>query len=212
MDSVLKYIDKNTKALDIGCATGRASFELAKYFDEVEGIDFSVRFIGVGTKLKTEGYVAWSAKTEGDLSNNKKVTLEELGYKGLEDKVSFWQGDACNLKPNFTGYDLILAKNLIDRLYDPQLFLQSIKTRINKDGILMLTSPYTWQEESTKKDLWLGGYKDGDGKEQSTLDGLKNILEDEFELLETKDIEFVIKETNRKFQHSVAQASIWRKK
>jgi 5-histidylcysteine sulfoxide synthase/putative 4-mercaptohistidine N1-methyltranferase len=212
VDSVLKYLDKKEKALDIGCATGRASFELAKHFESVEGIDFSVRFIGVGTKLKTEGYIAWRSKIEGDIYKDKKVTLEDLGYKGLEDKVVFWQGDACNLKPNFSGYDLVLAKNLLDRLYDPKMFLESIKSRINKGGILMLTSPYTWQESSTKKDLWLGGYLDAQGNEIRTIDGLKEILEDEFELLELKDIEFVIKETNRKFQHSVAEASIWKKR
>lgn len=212
VENVIKYMTKSKKALDIGCATGRASFELTKYFDEVEGIDFSARFVGVGTKLKKEGYIAWKSKTEGDLYEYKKVTLEDLGYKGFEEKVTFWQGDACNIKPNFTGYDLVLAKNLIDRLYNPRLFLESIKQRINQGGILMLTSPYTWQEESTTKDLWLGGFKDSSGKECYTLDGIKEILDDEFELLEVKDIEFVIKETNRKFQHTVAEASIWRKK
>jgi len=212
VDTVIKHISSSKKVLDIGCATGRASFELAKYFDKVEGIDFSARFIGVGTKLKKDGYIAWKSKTEGDLTEEKKVTLDELGYRGLEDKVTFWQGDACNLKPNFTGYDLVLAKNLIDRLYEPKLFLQSIKKRINTGGILMLTSPYTWQEESTKKEFWIGGYEDSNGNPKNTIDGLTDILKDEFELLELNDIEFVIKETSRKFQHSIAQVSIWKKK
>ena len=212
VNEAMKYISGSAKALDLGCATGRASFELAKHFDEVEGIDFSVRFVGVGTKLKTEGIIGWKSKCEGELYENKKITLEELGYKGLEDKVHFWQGDACNLKPNFHSYDLVLAMNIIDRLYNPKLFLESIKQRINSGAILMLTSPYTWQEESTKKDFWLGGYTDEDNKEHKTIDGLKKILEKDFELLKVKDIEFVIKETNRKYQHTVSEASIWRKK
>ncbi|MBL3278667.1 methyltransferase domain-containing protein, partial [Klebsiella pneumoniae] len=33
------------RALDLGCATGRASFELARHFDHVTGVDFSARFI-----------------------------------------------------------------------------------------------------------------------------------------------------------------------
>ncbi len=211
VESVLAHVSKAKKALDIGCATGRASFELAKYFEKVEGVDFSARFIGVGTKLKKEGFVAWRSKTEGELSDEKKITLGELGYKGLEEKVSFWQGDACNLKLNFTGYDLVLAKNLIDRLYDPKLFLQEIKKRINSGGILVITSPYTWQEESTKKKFWLGGYEDENANPKNTIDGLTDILKDEFKLLELKDIEFVIKETARKYQHSIAQVSIWKK-
>ena len=207
-----RFATNTYRALDLGCATGRATFELAKHFDEVEGIDFSVRFIAVGTKLKTDATIGWKSKSEGELYENKKVSLEELGYKGLEEKVSFWQGDACNLKPNFKAYDFVLATNLIDRLYNPKLFLDSVKSRINDDGILMITSPYTWQEESTKKEFWLGGYKDDKGKEITTLDALKYELSDSFELIHTQDLEFVIKETSRKFQHSVAEVSVWRKK
>jgi len=207
-----KFAKNRNKALDLGCATGRAAFELTKSFDEVEGIDFSARFIGVGVKLKNDGYVAYASKTEGDLAERKKVTIEDLGYENLKERVAFWQGDACNLKPNFNSYDLVMATNLIDRLYNPKLFLEEIKNRINSGGILMLTSPYTWQESSTKKEFWLGGYRDESGKEVKTLDTLKEILGDEFELLHVEDKEFVIKETARKFQHSVAEVSVWRKR
>lgn len=207
-----KFAKNHTKALDLGCATGRASFELAKSFDKVEGVDFSARFIGVGVKLKNEGYVAYASKTEGDLAEKKKVTIEELGYEGVRERVSFWQGDACNLKPNFNAYDLIMATNLIDRLYNPKLFLQSVHERLNKEGVLILTSPYTWQESSTKKEFWLGGYKDENGKEIKTIDTLKEILSNEFELIHLQDLEFVIKESARKFQHSISEVSVWRKK
>ena len=207
-----KFATNTKKVLDLGCATGRTTFELAKTFDEVEGIDFSTRFVGVGAKLKEEGYVAFHTYEEGELFTNKKVTIEELGYENLKEKVSFWQGDACNLKPNFNSYDLVIATNLIDRLYNPLLFLKTIHERLNQDGILILTSPYTWQESSTKKELWLGGYKDENGVEVKTIDSLKKVLDKYFEFQHKEDIEFVIKESARKFQHTISQASIWKKK
>jgi len=200
------------KALDLGCATGRATFELAKSFYEVEGIDFSARFIGVGVKLKCEGYLAFHSKEEGDLASDKKITIEELGYEKIRERVSFWQGDACNLKTNFTGYDAVIATNLIDRLYQPRLFLETIDARLNRDGILVITSPYTWQESSTKKEFWLGGYKDEHGKEVKTIESLKTILGKKFELIHLQDLEFVIKESARKYQHTVSEVSVWRKK
>lgn len=211
-DIASQFASNTTKALDLGCATGRATFELAKVFDMVEGIDFSVRFVGVGSKLQNEGYIAYSVKTEGELSEKKRVTLEELGYETLREKVSFWQGDACNLKPNFNSYDLIMATNLIDRLYNPLLFLEDVSNRLNEDGILVLTSPYTWQESSTKKEFWLGGYKDKNGKEVKTFESLQAILRYDFELLHVEDLEFVIKESARKFQHSISQVSVWKKR
>jgi len=207
-----KFSINSKKALDLGCATGRASFELSKYFDEVDGVDFSVRFVQVGTRLKEDGEIKFRSLEEGELYSIKRVTTKELGYENLKNKVSFWQGDACNLKPNFNSYDLVMATNLIDRLYNPRLFLDTIDERLNDDGILILTSPYTWQESSTKKEFWLGGYKDSSGKEVRTLDTLKEVLNDKFELLHTQDLEFVIKETSRKYQHTISQVSVWKKR
>ena len=207
-----KFTKNRTKALDLGCATGRATYELAKEFKEVEGIDFSVRFVGVGAKLKDDGYVAFTSQEEGELTKNKKVTLSELGYENLTKKVSFWQGDACNMKPNFTGYDMIMATNLIDRLYNPRLFLDTIDERLNEDGVLVLTSPYTWQESSTKKEFWLGGFTDENGVAVKTKETLVSVLGSKFELIHSEDVPFVIKETARKYQHTLSELTVWRKK
>jgi len=199
------------KAFDIGCAIGRSSFELARGFDEVIGVDFSARFIQEAEVLKQNGVLRYTMPTEGDLESFHEVKLSEYGLKETQDKVTFWQADACNLKPIFKDFDLIFAGNLIDRLYDPKKFLDSLATRMNEGGLLILTSPYTWQETSTPKDKWIGGYK-RDGENVSTLQGLEEILGNDFSLIETKDIPFVIQETARKHQHSIAQMSIWEKK
>ncbi len=73
----------------------------------------------------------------------------------------------------------------------------------------MLSSPYTWMEEHTVRSEWLGGFKK-DGENWSSLDGLKALLEPHFRLItEPQDIPFVIRETQRKFQHTYAQVSFW---
>jgi 5-histidylcysteine sulfoxide synthase/putative 4-mercaptohistidine N1-methyltranferase len=197
------------KALDLGCATGRATFELAKHFDHVTGIDFSARFIGLATRFLQEGVLRYTITDEGDLVSYKERTLAELGLDGLSNKVEFWQGDACNLKPHFTGYDLILAANLIDRLYSPRQFLSTIHERLNIGGILMITSPYTWLEEHTPREEWIGGFKK-DGENVTTFDGLKTILSNHFKLIKSPiEVPFVIRETRHKFQHSLSEVTIW---
>ena len=201
---------KNKKALDLGCSVGRSTYELAKDFDEVIGIDFSANFINVGVKLKTYDSLIYKVKKEGEIFEEKSVSLESLGLEEIKNKVSFMQGDACNLKDIYTGFDLIFCSNLIDRLYYPQKFLDDIPNRINDNGLLVLLSPYTWLEDYTPKENWLGGYIK-DNKEVYTLDTLKENLSD-FELLQTIDIPFVIKETSRKYQHTISQMSIWKKK
>jgi len=203
---------KQGSALDLGCATGRASFELAKAYDRVCGIDFSARFVQVGVELQKNSKVGYYQNGEGDIRIRYEVDLEKLGLSTVADKVEFWQGDACNLKEHFKDYDLIMGTNLIDRLYEPHLFLESVHERINEGGYLVLTSPYTWLEEYTAKEFWIGGYKDENGNEVSTLDGLKEMLGKHFELVATEDVPFVIRETPRKYQHTISEMSVWKKR
>jgi putative 4-mercaptohistidine N1-methyltranferase len=199
------------RALDLGCATGRATFELARFCDHVTGIDFSARFIKVGHDLQQKGITRYSIIEEGELASYHETTLAGLGLEDTRDRVEFRQGDAHNLKAQFTGYDLVLACNLIDRLYDPARFLDHIFGRINPGGLLVLMSPYTWLEEFTPKQKWLGGLKI-DGENVTTLDGLRARLEPGFRMIaEPRDVEFVIRETARKHQHTVSQMTVWEK-
>lgn len=195
-------------ALDIGCATGRATFELAPHFESVTGLDFSARFIQIAQAMLDEGQIAYALPTEGELTEDRAASLSSLGLESREN-IAFWQQDACNMKPHFTGYDLVLAGNLIDRLYDPGKFLDDIADRINRGGLLVLASPYTWQEASTPREAWLGGFEK-DGRPVTTLDTLLRRLEPHFDLVgEPADIPFVIRETARKYQHTVSQVTVW---
>ena len=200
------------RALDLGCATGRATFELARTFDHVTGIDFSARFIRVGHELQEKGYARYAITDEGELVSYHEARLDEIGLDDLRGKVEFRQGDAHNLKPQFTGYDLVLAANLIDRLYEPGKWLANVHERLNLGGLLVITSPYTWLEEFTPRDKWLGGVK-VDGENVTTLDGLRAVLGERFTPVgEPRDLTFVIRETARKFQHTVAQVTVWERK
>lgn len=196
-------------ALDLGCASGRASFELARKFDHVTGVDFSARFINQGVQLIQAGQLRYTLADEGDLVEYKTRTLAELGLADTVDRVEFYQGDACNLKPVYSGYDLILAANLIDRLYNPAKFLENIHTRINAGGLLIIASPYTWLEEHTPRESWLGGFKK-DGESYTTLDALKDHLAAHFKLVgKPQDVPFVIRETRHKHQHTISELTIW---
>ena len=200
------------RALDLGCATGRASFELARHFEHVVGIDFSARFIGVGTQLAEQGRIRYQLPDEGELVSYHERSLREYGLQDLAGKVEFVQGDACNLKPTVRDFDLVLAANLIDRLYSPARFLREVHRRIVSGGMLVITSPYTWLEEHTRREEWVGGFKK-DGENFSTLDGLEQMLGEHFERVgEPLQVPFVIRETRRKFQHTVSELTVWRRR
>ncbi len=211
IEKIQPLIGETNKALDIGCAVGRSSFELARHFDKVDALDFSTRFILNAINLRDNGKVRYLIDDEGELTTLKEFRLEELELGDKANNVEFTQGDACNLKPKYSDYDLIFAGNLIDRLYEPKVFLNDMIHRLNQGGLLVLTSPYTWLEEYTKKENWLGGKKIN-GENFTTLDGLHECLDADFEFVEKHDVPFVIRETRRKHQLTVAQMTIWRKK
>jgi len=209
-----EYASSDTKnVLDIGCSVGRTSFELKKYFPNVTGIDFSTRFIKVAIDLMKNKQISYLKKIEGDISSKKTISLEDNNLQNIDlDGLSFWQEDACNLKPTFNGYDLIIAVNLIDRLYDPYKFLEDIKQRLNSGGVFLIASPFTWSEEYVSKDMWLGG-KIEEEKQIYSQDRLNEILLKDFDLLcEPFEVEFVIQEHCRKYQHTFSLCSIWKKR
>jgi 5-histidylcysteine sulfoxide synthase/putative 4-mercaptohistidine N1-methyltranferase len=197
-------------ALDLGCALGRTAFELARGgFAQVTGLDFSTRFFRLASRMQEEGYLRYALTEEGEIVSFHEIGLDELELASVRNRVAFYQADACNLPDKFTGYDLILAANLIDRLYSPRRFLSGIHERLNPGGLLVVTSPYSWSEEYTKKEEWLGGYRDA-GEPVWSLDELKKSLAPHFRLLgEPRDLPFVIRETRRKFQHSIAELTVW---
>ncbi len=56
-----------------------------------------------------------------------------------------------------------------------------------------------------------GGFK-RDGENFSTLDGLKEILGSHFKLVHgPQEVSFIIRETRRKFQHTLSEITIWEK-
>ncbi|MBV4367579.1 5-histidylcysteine sulfoxide synthase [Erwinia phyllosphaerae] len=213
VDIACQMTDKRGRALDIGCATGRASFELARHFDEVVGMDYSARFIDVALQLTRGEDFRYVTQEEGELVEYRQIRLKDFGLGQQQaSRIQFMQGDACNLKPQKHGYDLVLASNLIDRLRQPKRFLQDITRMINSGGVLLLSSPYTWLEEYTPKENWLGGIREN-GEALTTYQALQRLLAEDFEeIAAPQDVPFVIRETARKYQHTVAQLTVWRKR
>lgn len=204
----LEKIPAKARGLDLGCAVGRSSFELAKHCGEVIGIDFSHAFVDRANQLKSDGHCHYTYAEEGDIQH--KATAE-IDASIDRSRLRFQQGDAMNLPQDLGTFHVVLMANLIDRLTQPVDCLSRLAGLMESGGQLIITSPYTWLEEYTPKKNWLGGYTEAD-QEVSTLEGLKRALEKDFDLQTTKDLPFLIREHSRKYQWSVAQASVWLRK
>ena len=198
---------KEVEGLDLGCAVGRSTFELARYCKRVVGIDNSQKFIETALRLKEIGEVTFSKRTEGELTTSLNA---EVSKEIDRSRVDFSVGDACDLPSGLGQFQVALLANLIDRLPYPRRCLENMADLMTPGGIMLITSPYTWMEEFTSKSEWLGGYKDGQITIRS-LDTLKKCLQESFDFVTDLDLPFLIYEHERKFQWSVAQASVWRR-
>jgi putative 4-mercaptohistidine N1-methyltranferase len=188
------------RALDVGCAVGRSSFELARQCGEVVGIDFSRLFIEAANTLKKTGELEYQRLEEGARFTR---SVAKLPADIDRTRVQFETGDAMNLRVDLGKFDLVLAANLLCRLPEPARFLARLPDLVKPGGRLVFTTPCTWLEEFTPRRHWLCD------EHSTTLDGLHRHLDAHFSIQRAFDLPFLIREHARKFQWTVAQASVW---
>ena len=138
VQQALKYRANATKALDMGCGCGRSTFELAKYFERVEGVDFSARFIKTAVELQKRNYLKYAKENE--------TKLLEFDTSAVREKVQFWQADENNLKPVFTGYDFVLYRGTSKH------FLSRLKEITNKEAVVVCLSKIEQIEGFAKRE------------------------------------------------------------
>ena len=195
--------------LRAGCAVGRTSLELSRSVESVIGIDFSHSFIAAAQRLAQGELLPYDRFDEGNVST-RLVAAAPVGTNGA--RVQFEQGDACALRADLGEFDLVVAANLICRLPDARPFLKRVASLVRAGGVLFLTTPFTWMEQFTPKDKWLGGVYDADGKAVDSFTSLQAALSEHFTLEGTIEMPFFIREHARKNQWSVAKGSFWVRK
>ena len=194
-----------SRALDLGCAVGRSSFELARCCEEVVGLDYSERFIAAARRLQGGESMSFDLVEQGEL----KETFTARAPEGIDrGRVRFIQGDAQKLPDDLGSFDVVLMANLLCRLPKPQSLLERAAGLLRPGGQLVITTPSTWKQIYTPRENWLGGYLQ-DGAPMRTLDGLHRLLDPAFSLVRRLDLPLLIREHARKFEYIVAEATVW---
>jgi len=190
---------KVARGLDLGCAVGRSTFEMARSCDDVTGIDFSHAFIRAAEALRRGETVRYERLDEASLGT---PLAARAPANIAADRIRFLQGDAMHLPDDLGEFDRVHAANLLCRLPGPRLLLDRLPSLVKAGGELVLATPCTWLEEFTPRENW---------PPAGTLDWLKALLTPDFELLRTSEEPFLIRETARKFQWTLSLVSVWRR-
>ncbi|MGL4398682.1 MAG: putative 4-mercaptohistidine N1-methyltransferase [Luteolibacter sp.] len=185
------------RGLDLGCAVGRSTFEMANHCASVIGIDFSHAFIHAAERLRRGEAIAYDRREEA----SAVTRLEARAPAGMDaTKLAFLQGDAMRLPEDLGSFDRVHAANLVCRLQEPQRLLDRLPNLVRPGGELVLATPCTWLEEFTPPENWPRG---------TTSDWLKANLAPSFTLLREADEPFLIRETARKFQWTTSLVTVW---
>jgi SAM-dependent methyltransferase len=181
----------HVRALDIGCAVGRFTFELTRVADEVIGVDNSKRFILTARSIAERR----SIKTHIHESGAKFSSCRLLLPKGVRpSKVRFQVCDAQKLEIFAKkSFDIVAAVNLICRLSSPLAFLNQLPRIVAPGGQLVIASPFSWLKEYTSPREWF------------TPTALEGCLHPFFELVQRRDLPFLIREHRRKYQLVVSE-------
>jgi putative 4-mercaptohistidine N1-methyltranferase len=192
--------DRAARALDLGCAVGRSAFELSKFCDDVVGVDLSERFIAAAEEIRTTGQTPYRRHEEGRFNTPLVARLPD---GARPERVRFAAADAARLPEGLGTFDLIHAANLLCRLPDPAAFLAGLAGRLNPGGHLVLTTPCTWLGEFTPPERW---------PDKPTLEWISDHLSPSFDLLHHRQLPFLLRETARKYQWTLAEASLWKRR
>ena len=185
------------RALDIGCAVGRFTFELARVVGQALGIDNSKSFILAARGMADRRRVVLSLKESGEQFSSHRLDLPVALHRA---RVEFQVGDALDLEafPDHK-FDVVSAVNLIDRLPSPRRFLRQVSRLLPPGGQLLITSPFTWLPDTLEPKEWFAS------------EDLPSLMAPEFRLVRHGDLPFLIREHRRKFQLVVAEVFTFRK-
>jgi ubiquinone/menaquinone biosynthesis C-methylase UbiE len=118
-----EYLNANDNVLDLGCATGTKTLELAEAIRHIHGLDLSAEMIGEATRKK----------------NKANIT-----------NVSFSQGTIFNDDLEKASFDKIIAYSIIHLLEDSEKVIQRIHELL-KPGGLLISETACFKEKMDRK-------------------------------------------------------------
>ncbi|MBP2298721.1 methyltransferase domain-containing protein [Azospirillum picis] len=141
--------------LDLGCAAGRTSFELAERTGGlVLGLDLHWPLLMLARGVLERGEAVFPLRRAGIAYERRRV---EARFAAAE-RVDFWIADA--LFPPFAPrrFALVAAMNLLDCVASPPALLQAVDRMVADGGGAVLATPFDWSTQATPVEAWLGGH------------------------------------------------------
>ncbi|RVU16924.1 methyltransferase domain-containing protein [Methylobacterium oryzihabitans] len=138
--------------LDIGCAVGRTSFDLAAAGDgPVLGIDLNWPLLRIGRGVLDRGLVRYPLRRLGNRYDRREARFAPPGA----GRVDFWVADALALPFADDTFGLVTAFNVLDCVPDPGRLVAEIGRVAAPGAGIALATPLDWASHATPASAWL---------------------------------------------------------
>lgn len=135
-----KYKVSSLRMLDVGSGCGRVSFEMARQFKEVVGVDYCNNYIGASFSVLKKGNLEFVQPIIGNAlegSTAVQNTISNIHNEGDFNSLTFKQ---FTWLPNeLSNFDLVLHQ-LIDRAVNKKAWCLRLWELIHEKGLVVFTS------------------------------------------------------------------------
>ena len=162
--------------LDVGCAVGRGTLELARRTPgPVAGVDLSFGMLRVAERMRREGVAAYPQRRVGIVYERREVAVPDVP----DEHLGFWCADA-ELLPFAAGtFAGALSLNVLDCVRSPLGHLIELGRVLAPGADALLSTPYDWSTGATTLDQWIGGHSQRSPAGGSSAAELRRILSDD---------------------------------
>ena len=191
-------------AVELGCSVGADLRMLSTYAEAVVGIDLAIAGLRAAQTHLDGEPIPFLRRVEG-----RSFATEDPIHLPALDNILVAVGDAYD-PPLYPGtVDVVLASNLLDTVARPLALIAAIDRLLAPGGLLLLTSPFAWNEEITPPEEALGGGTAEAWATLGTAAGLVELLAGRvplmpqlrYEVLEQHDVPWTLREHARAVTH-----------
>ena len=202
-------------ALDVGCAVGRLSFELARTHSRVVGIDISMPFSRKAREILLNRRLDFKLIVEGHVTETRRFDFDE---QWDFDHIDFIVADALALPFRQHEFSTVAAINILEKVPDPIKHLMEVNRMLARNrSSFLFSDPFSWDETSSPKERWLGG-NGNDRYCARGIDTLRQMFAGEHGVFDPPlaiegcgDINWKIRKTENLWEHITSQFLVGRR-
>jgi SAM-dependent methyltransferase len=200
------YLKEGDRILDVGSATGRLIYELAKSdmeFESITGCEISALLSAYSSAIllgrpqhKTfpcVGESSWKPENRGISDEN----LCRIQADCSKSNIAIINDSVDSFAANGGVFDTVFCLNVVDRHTSPKALVESLANLLKRGGTLCVACAFDWARSPAKFDEFRDELSDFFGQERWTT-------------LENQDVDYVIVGNARQVYFLRAQTAVYR--